>query len=658
MMGSRTAPCPNCGAPIGFGLASSPAKVCEFCNFVVIRSDQGFRSTGKMADLVPTASPFEVNDTISVEARRATVAGRSQRDWGMGPWDEFYVAFDDGTTAWLAQAQGNWYVTSRVDPTGTSLSTWDSAAVGMRDVRLGSDPRPWMINEKRKATLIAAKGEFDTELSVGDVSHYLDLSASGNGFATADFGNLQEPPSLYVGVMLASNAVALVSAALGARPEQKVDVSRMQCPHCGAPVPLFVPSETQRAICSSCGASLNATQGKLELLGILDLRNKAMPTIPLGTQGSLRGTDYVVIGYLRRFTVVEGDRYYWGEYLLHSANGYTWLVEDNGQFMLTRTISNADVSQASWGGGVVYEGKTFKRFFDNQAHVDAVVGEFYWKVEIGETVRACDFIAPPRVVSVEYGADEIITSVSEHVSSQEVSKAFSVTLENTNSGAVAAPNPYKLMWPALLCAGGLIAMIVIGVIHGGRFPNETVITSLPLNIDPKTTALGNPFAAPTTPSDPSRSITYSPPFTVRRGPTTLAVTLTTDATNVWVGGDCAMINEDNGEVIEFNVDVGQYRGYTEGENWSEGSNTNTEYVTRVHSGHYSVRCATDWETYSGSGSSAPMPVPPSATLSAVVNEHGIGSGLCAFLILILPFGLGVYLKFQYEQKRWENSNVN
>ncbi|MBK8169597.1 MAG: DUF4178 domain-containing protein [Sandaracinaceae bacterium] len=618
-----------------------------------------------MADLVPTASPFEVKDSIAIDGRSATVAGRSQRDWGMGPWDEFFVAFDDGTTAWLAGAQGNWYLTSRVDPTGTTLHTWEQSAVGMSGIRLGSDPRPWMINEKRQSTLIAAKGEFDAALAVGELSHYLDLSAPGGGFATADFGDNIEAASLYIGRILPGDAVKLVSSALGPRPEQRVDVSRLQCPHCGAPIPLFAPSESQRAICGSCGATLNTNQGKLELLGILDRRNLAMPAIALGSKGTLRGTEYIVIGYMRRYTIVEGDRYDWGEYLLYgSGGGYTWLVEDNSAFMLTRTIQNADVQQGTFGDGVVYEGTRFRRFFDNQAYVDMVVGEFYWKVEIGETVRACDYIAPPRVVSIEYNPSEIISSLSEHLPRAEVEKAFSVNLHG-DGVPVASPNPYKFGIPAAIFGAGLVVMIILSVIYGSRFPDTPVFRDIALNVDSKGTApyvdgsgvaFGVPGDSPAA-NDPNRAVTYTDAFTVRRGPTTIEVTLATTSTNVWVGADCALINEDNGEVIEFTVDTGEYRGYTGGENWSEGQRSTTDYISRVHSGHYSIRCVTDWETYVGAGSSPPAPLPPSASLSVVVNGRGPGAWLLAFLLLILPFGIGIYLRLQHEKKRWENSNV-
>ena len=50
------------------------------------------------------------------------------------------------------------------------------------------------------------------------------------------------------------------------------------------------------------------------------------------------------------------------------------------------------------GKTVLYQDKTYKVYQDAKATVEFVAGEFYWKVQVGETVRAVDYIAPPECV--------------------------------------------------------------------------------------------------------------------------------------------------------------------------------------------------------------------------------------------------------------------
>ena len=38
--------------------------------------------------------------------RGFTLVGRLQLDYGQGPWNEWYAAFDDGDWGWVAEAQG------------------------------------------------------------------------------------------------------------------------------------------------------------------------------------------------------------------------------------------------------------------------------------------------------------------------------------------------------------------------------------------------------------------------------------------------------------------------------------------------------------------------------------------------------------------------
>src|SRR5262245_46544467 len=148
--------CPNCGAPIEFGVGSSIAKVCEYCRHTVLRSDRGLENLGKVADLAHTASLIAVGDEGNLGGRPFRVMGRVQLDHGAGPWDEYYVAFDFGQSwGWLAYAQGQWIATTLAPeqpiPAFSELRPELDVSLGPAGI--------YRVTEVKSATIASTEGE-------------------------------------------------------------------------------------------------------------------------------------------------------------------------------------------------------------------------------------------------------------------------------------------------------------------------------------------------------------------------------------------------------------------------------------------------------------------------------------------------------------------
>src|SRR4029079_288338 len=101
-MAGAKGPCPNCGAPAEFSAGASVSKVCPFCRHVIVRTDRDWKKFGKAADLANTPSRIALGDKGTARGVSFEVLGRVQMDYGRGPWDEFYVAFADGTWGWIS----------------------------------------------------------------------------------------------------------------------------------------------------------------------------------------------------------------------------------------------------------------------------------------------------------------------------------------------------------------------------------------------------------------------------------------------------------------------------------------------------------------------------------------------------------------------------
>ena len=113
---TAAANCPSCGGPVTFAIGSSAVVVCQYCRSVVARTDRGLETFGKVADLIDTGSPLQAGATGNYRGKPFRLTGRTQlRHQAGGVWDEWYAAFDDGRWGWIAEAQGRFYVTFKVE---------------------------------------------------------------------------------------------------------------------------------------------------------------------------------------------------------------------------------------------------------------------------------------------------------------------------------------------------------------------------------------------------------------------------------------------------------------------------------------------------------------------------------------------------------------
>ena len=131
-------------------------------------------------------------------------------------------------------------------------------------------------------------------------------------------------------------------------------------------------------------------QGALKALGPAP-KPPIEPYIPLGTEGTLRNNRVICIGFTIRGCTVEGERYRWREYLIYAGPrvGYLWLMEEDGVWWLVTPIPPGEVAVS--GGSALYKTNYYNWKQSVKAETEYVIGEFYWKVEIGETVHVPGF---------------------------------------------------------------------------------------------------------------------------------------------------------------------------------------------------------------------------------------------------------------------------
>jgi hypothetical protein len=464
--------CPSCGAPVDFRSHASVLAVCGFCQTTVLKDADAIKDLGKMSSVLEDFSPLQLGTAGVAGGRHFTVIGRIQLRYSAGMWNEWYLLFDDGETAWLGDSSGLYTLTSERKAEG-ALPAFDEIQPG-KPYSIGTERVT--ASEVRTAECIGGQGELPFKISRGWQARVADFRA-GATLLTLDSSD-GEQPTVYTGLAVTLEGMKCqllrddehIKASAG---RYKGKLAALDCPSCGGSIK-YLPGVTAHLVCPACHSQLDAASPKAQVVAAGEELEQARFTIPLGAKAKINGQEYCVIGAMVR---ADDEQTEWTEYLLYNTRAaFFWLIETEEGWSRASVMSTWPAW--SWTGAdtATLDKVCFQKLYEYRARVQFAAGAFNWRVTVGDTVRVVEFESGQIKLAAELSDAELTWSRSTPVAFDQIKTWFGSALRAAAVAPVANAKGIstvtKFIWwiiglnalPLLLNFSGTFIYPLIGVL--------------------------------------------------------------------------------------------------------------------------------------------------------------------------------------------------
>jgi ribosomal protein S27E len=623
------ATCPSCGAPVVFQSTASLHAVCEFCRSTLVRHGTDLENLGRMADLLADASPLQLGTEGVYQGIHFALIGRIQLKYEAGLWNEWHLLFDDQKSGWLSDANGE-YLISFLTPPQREIPAFENL---QPEQRLPLAGREWQVTNTEQALCIAGEGELPFAFGAGYPAALVDLRTTDGqpGFASIDFS--ETPPLLFVGSAQPFDTFNFAKLRGNSAPAQSAGpVRALACPKCGSAITLHDPA-IQSVACPACLTVLAPENDGLAILHKA-AAERVKPKIPLGSRGRFEGHDWTVIGFQQREIAPANSYPPWQEYLLHHPQqGFRWLVEASGHWSWVRVLDTLPRYHEEQPSATL-QGTEFTRYGTGEAITRFVIGEFNWRIRVGETWQTLDLVAPPQMLSREKNASEVSWSLGEYRTPEEIAAAFKLPQALPEAKGIGAIQPNPRIEPHRRTTryfGLFLLLIVLAqvgwFIFGSRTLHEERLLFNPAN----------------------DSTVTSKNFVLDRPARTLALTHETTLDNNWLGLNLALVEKRSGQAWQAASEISYWHGYDDGY-WSEGSEKHELVFRDLPAGEYYLVIDPEFSENN------PAPV---GDRIAVVRDTTAWSNFLIALIALCAFWLiSLYRKAAFETARWAEADFS
>jgi heme exporter protein D len=410
-------------------------------------------------------------------------------------------------------------------------------------------------------------------------------------------------------------------------------VRALNCTNCGGPLQLRAAGYTTDLVCFHCGSTLDATDPDLPLIqkAAEALRQ---PEISLGKRAKFDGIEWEAGGYLERTSGDSG----WSEYLLFNPyHGYRFLIDDGRRFSLGEVLDRAPEVVGSTAN---LDGKAYSEFGGSYwARVQFVVGEFYWRVAIGEAVQVEDYVLPGTILSHERTDTEQTWTRARMLEWGVAEKAFGIA---ARSPGYAPPSAHEAslygrwFWRSLVISViAILALLVASVMFEDK--GEILLTQdVPVQMDgqDRTAKLG-----PLILSHQSSIAVKASPFTLD---------------NAWIDLDYSLVDRRTQESYDVSAVAENYYGQDSDGPWREGNAVPETRVASIPAGTYDLVVTIGGHTWLGQGTYFSAQPAPADGMVRIAIQRGASfpeNYWTAILLMLIWPGMLLFLHYQFEKRR-------
>ena len=425
--------CPSCGAEVTFRSHASVVAVCEYCATTVLKDADTVKYFGKMSAVLEDYSPIQIGTAGVLAGRPFTVIGRIQLRYSAGMWNEWYLLFDDGATAWLGDSSGLYTITAEFKG-DARLPAFEQLQPGRNYDINGA---PYTAAEMRVADCVGGQGELPFRVGDGYQSKVADFRR-GKEFITLDYSD--GAPVVYTGaaVTLDSLQPQLLrdeDTILRAAGRYRGKLAALDCPSCGSAIK-YLPGVTTTLVCAACQARIDATSPKAQVLAAGEQVARVATTIELGATANINSQDFTIIGVMRR---ADDEGTEWTEYLLYGVRaGFSWLVETDEGWSGATVMAEWPLQYQPGADNVVIYRVRYESLYEYGSTVTWAAGAFNWRVAVGDVTHVEEYESGQIKLARETTEHEMTWSRSAPVPADQMRAWFGAQFHgkvNTTGGA-------------------------------------------------------------------------------------------------------------------------------------------------------------------------------------------------------------------------------